>query len=714
VDRSLADVFQPVIDAANKAKIVIEKASVANTNAQVRAARGAATAGAREADRAAAAVERAKAKETKAAERAAKAAESAAAKASKKEQAEADRTAMYWAKARDKSAAYAAKMEAKTTREYEREMEKRQRAHESFTKKNAEDDARAQAKEMAVYHNGLRAAGGGAASAAGKGLRAAGGMAFGIAGDLARGAGVNTDFGQMASRNFDLLNEAQNIANSGYMAGDARNGMRVSANDLAGDAFKVGKTTGADANDVMAGLGDFVGKTGDLATGRDIMMDMARLSRATGTNLSDMMAAAGGVAMAMGDTENKGDKLNTIMNSFAAQGKLGAVEIKNLSSQMDKLSAQAGQFEGNLADNMVLLGGLAQEARQRGGATNATQAATSVASFTSMLKTPKRAEEFEKATGKKVFNSSGMLRNPQELIMEALRAKGMDPTGFKTIFANAQGGRAVEGFATLYRQAGGGAAGEKAVTEEFERLKKASIDAAEAQESFALAMKQPKTQAEVFNQTLRETTMKLQNELTPALVALAPAVVEAAKAVAGLVSWITGSSPASKQVSDAQSSVGSVIAANQAGLKSGNVSPGQAQLNYKAEGDALRALEAAKADVAEKKKAEKLSTAGAVAAGIYDNSAAGMLFRAGDAIFGSGKGNGIGGTISDSRKGDTAKAEATQGSAEELMKRMHEESVKLNAFLANNPIQVKVVGGGSLGPPGTPEAGRTPGPGVEQ
>lgn len=700
VDRSLADIFQPAIDAANKAKVVIEKASAANANAQVRAARTAATGGIREAERAAKAVERAKNQEAKAAEKAAKAAENAAAKLAKKEQAEADKVARYWERAREKSAMAAARLEAKATRDYEREMEKRKRIQDAFTKKTLEQNARAQGRALDS-----------AAGMAGRGLRAAGSFALGIAGDLARGAGVNTDFGQMAAQNFDLINEAQNIANSGYMAGDARNGMRVSANELAGDAFRVGKTTGSDANDVMKGLGDFVGKTGDLATGRDILMDMARLSRATGTNLSDMMSAAGGVAMAMGDTQDKGEKLNTIMAGFAAQGKLGAVEIKDLAKQVDKLSSVAGQYEGNMGDNMAMMGALAQNARQRGGANSATAAATAVASFTSMLKTPARANAFKAATGKSIFNEGGLIRNPQEIILDALRSKGMDPEGFKKIFMNTAGARPAEGFATLYRQAGGGAAGEKAVIEEFDRLKKASIDAAEAQESFALAMKQPKTQAEVFNQTLRETTLKLQNELTPALVALAPAVIEAAKAVAGLVAWITGSSPASKQVAEAESSVGSVIAANEAAIKSGEVNPGQTQLNFRAMGEASRALSAANAEVEAKKKAEKGSLGETIATTAFDLTPLGQLFRAGDSFVGSGKGQGLGATLEDSRKGDTVKAENTQKAAEDLFKRMLVENEKMNNLLANHTIQVKVVGGGSLGPPGTPEAGRTPGPG---
>lgn len=700
VDRSLADIFQPAIDAANKAKVVIERASAANANAQVRAARTAATGGIREAERAAKAVERAKNQEAKAAEKAAKAAENAAAKLAKKEQAEADKVARYWERAREKSAMAAARLEAKATRDYEREMEKRKRIQDAFTKKTLEQNARSQGRALDS-----------AAGMAGRGVRAAGSFALGIAGDLARGAGVNTDFGQMAAQNFDLLSQAQDIANSGYMAGDARNGMRVSAEDLSNDAFNAGKATGANANDVMSGLGGFVSKTGDLATGREILMDMAKLSRATGTNLSDMMSAAGGVAMAMGDTANKGEKLHSIMNSFAAQGKLGAVEIKDLAVQMDKLSAQAGQFEGDLADNMVMLGALAQSARKGGGGTNATQAATSVAAFTSMLKTPKRAEEFKAATGVDVFNKKGMLRNPEEIIVEALRSKGMDPVAFKKIFQNVQGSRAVEESATIYRQAGGGAAGEAAVRENFARLKTASIDAAEAAESFNLAMRKPKAQAEVFNETMRQTLMKIQTELAPALVAVAPAIVEAAKSLANLVSWMTGSSEASKQVASAQSSVGSVIDANEAAIKAGVVDKGQTELNFRAMGEADRALAAARAEVEAKKKAEKGSLGETIATTAFDLTPLGQLFRAGDSFVGSGKGQGLGATLEDSRKGDTVKAENTQKAAEDLFKRMLVENEKMNNLLANHTIQVKVVGGGSLGPPGTPEAGRTPGPG---
>lgn len=720
----MTDVFRPAIEAANRAKAAIEKSTRATADARVRATKAGLSQEEREYAKLVKTTEKWRQEEVKAADKAAKAQAAATTKAAKVEAAEADKLAKHWQMVRQKSADYAMRLaekqaseemraEKRKTRELEQEMAKRKRDYDRYwsdqaRKNNASADrlSATKAEESAA----MRAGGARAASLAGRGLRAAGGFAASVAMDLARGAGVETDFGAMAQKNFALTQSAQDIANSGYQAGDARNGLRVSANALAEDSLRVGKRTGTDADDAMAGLADFTSKTGDLATGREILESMAKLSKATGANLSDMMSAAGGVSMAMGDTDNKAEKLNQIMNSFAAQGKLGAVEIKDLASQMDKLSAQAGQFEGNLADNMVMLGALAQSARKGGGAASATQASTSVAAFTSMLKTPKRAEEFKAATGVEVFNKKGMLRNPEEIIIEALRAKGMNPTEFKKIFANVQGGRAVEESATLYRQAGGGAAGEAAVRANFDQLKKASIDAAEAAESFALAMKQPKSQAEVFNQTMRETTLKMQNELTPALVALAPAGVEAAKATAKFVAWMTGSTPGQTQVAEAQSSVGAAMAASKKGVATGEVNAGQQALNFRAQGEADRALSTAKAEAQQAKQKEKLGFGSALAANMYDNSLAGMMFRAGDMAFGSGKGNGIGGTIKDSRHKDTVAADANVQAAEKLQQEMLATSKQLNDYLMSHPIQVKVVEG-QLGPPGTPEAGRTPPPG---
>ena len=62
------------------------------------------------------------------------------------------------------------------------------------------------------------------------------------------------------------------------------------------EARQVANETGFGANQLMEGLQKFVGKTGDLETGRQVMRDLAKLSKATGTNLEDMVDAAGDVS----------------------------------------------------------------------------------------------------------------------------------------------------------------------------------------------------------------------------------------------------------------------------------------------------------------------------------------------------------------------------------------------------------------------------------
>lgn len=678
VDRSLTEAFRPLIEAANRAKAVVEKTSVSAAGARVRAAKGAVSAEEKEYAKLVKATEKWRRDEVRAAEKASKDREKAAEKAARNEVALAERAARDKAKANEKAMAQMA------------------RDSERAAKQNAAFNA--------TMAKGVSAAARGAGGLAKAGL----GAAMGIAGDLARGAGVETSFGAMVSKNFELESKAQDLANAGFMAGDARNGMRVDRNDLVKQAFSVGKTTGMDANDAIEGLKQFVGKTGDLATGRDILEQMAKLSRATGTNLSDMTSAAGDVATALGDIPNKGQAINQIMSSFAAQGKLGAVEIKDLSVQMAKLAAQAPQFEGNVNDNLAMMGALAQEARQRGGASSATQAAGSVSSFVSMLKTPKRAEEFEKATGKKVFNDKGMLRNPQELILEALRAKGMDPTGFKTIFQNAQGGRAVEGFASIYRQAGGGQAGEAAVIAEFERLKKATIDMAEAEESFRLAMQPAKTQAEVFNQTMRESAMKIQQEVTPALISLAPAAVAAAQGLAKAVEFFTGKSAVGAQFQSTGGNVANVIAASRAGIKAGEVDKGQEAMNQRAIGDAQKLVDAARADTA-KVKSENQITGGDKAMAVLLDTFFGQSSRViGKAV--DGGTDSIGHRMLGKKKEAVMDAESRQAASEAILKQILDANIQLKDALTSGQVKVKT-DGPTAGPPGASDSGRQPPPG---
>lgn len=347
-----------------------------------------------------------------------------------------------------------------------------------------------------------------------------------LGGDYLSGIGLNTDPASMFAANTKLETQATDLTNAGYMSGAAGpNGIRQDPREIIAQMRKVGNEAAFDPGKAMEGLSAFVGKTGDLQTGRDVMKDLATLSRATGTNLEDMVDAAADVSNNLGDIPNKGEAIKGVMVQIAGEGKLGAVEIKDLATQMAKVASAAGQIEGDAGKNIALLGAFAQEARQRGGAASATQAATSVQGLINTFKTPKRSEAFEAATGKSVFNKQGMIRNPEELVIEALKSSGMDPNAFKKIFANVQGARAVEGFATIFRQAGGGDKGEAAVRAEFDRLANSALTDAEILDSFARSMRTTESQTQILNNNFQEAAQNLQDALIPAFNDLAPQLI---------------------------------------------------------------------------------------------------------------------------------------------------------------------------------------------
>jgi hypothetical protein len=343
------------------------------------------------------------------------------------------------------------------------------------------------------------------------------------------------------------------------MPGDPRNASRVDARTLMQEARTIGTETGNSPTAALEGLSQFVGKTGDLQTGRDTMKDLAVLSKATGTNLNDMVSAAGDVSNSLGDIPNKGKMIYEVMKATAGQGKLGAVEIRDMASQMAKLASNAMAFGGDVGENIKVLGAFAQEARQRGGASSATMAATSVASFVNILRTKKRMEAFEGITHNKVYDANNMLRDPRTLVLEALQATKGKIEPFKDIFKNSGGARAVEGFASIYRQAyaetkserfdKGGSVGPRvdveelalarasaAVTDEFDRLMKATMSDEEIAESFKRAMGTTESKVQVFNNKIAETVTALEGELIPALAGLAPLVLEFAQALSSAIS----------------------------------------------------------------------------------------------------------------------------------------------------------------------------------
>ena len=609
-----------------------------------------------------------------------------------------------------------AKQRLAEQRQSDRQAERISREyHDAVAKHRADVHKREEALEKRVN---------GAATSVGRGLLGIGkagvSKAVGIAAGLARGHGVNFDVGSIVQKNASLETLATQISNSGYMAGDARNGRRVGIRELMNDALDAGKATGTDANEVLEGLGSFVGLTGDLQTGREALNELLVLAKATGSEFSDMASAAANVSNALPESATKGREVYAVMQAIAGQGKLGAVEIKDLASQMAKLAAGAGGFAGDRADTIRMLGVLAQEARSEGGAASASQAVNSVSSFVGT---------FDKAARNKAFDSfkvttrdgAGKLLSSDTIIKNALTAASSADHGGMAMFSRNMGKmfmdkearKVTKGFETIYSDAGGGKKGLLAVDREFERIKAADLAKTEIQESFNRAMKTGQSQAEVFNQEMRKSTLAMQDALLPAIVALAPAATGLATKFSDIATKLFGDDPRKKQLEEASSKTRGVLdsAITQVGGSKQISAETLAQM-AQVEREMKATSMGAEADVGYAKKHRR----GAVsnfALKAFDYTPIGALTAwAGGGSYGDGLGNAAVKTEAD----DIQKKEWEAQNA----KRLYEEVVNSNRILResiSNGIVVVVKNIDELktdgGPSGVDNSGRTPPPGAK-
>lgn len=356
--------------------------------------------------------------------------------------------------------------------------------------------------------------------------------------DLLRGAGIDFGFSGMVGRNVELQRSAIALSNQGYQPGAAGpNGQRVGAGTLVGEARGIADQYGLDPARIMAAHEAFVSLTGDLDSSRKGMADMARLSAATGASLEDVASAQANVSMQFKDAPDKAAKVAAVMRAIAGQGKLGAVEIKQLASQMAGLASQASMFGGDVGGNMTKLGALAQISRAYGGSKSATQAVTSVERFVGTFSTPARLKAF-KAAGIDVYDKSGKVRDPFELIKESLVATGGDATKMGKLFSSVMAQRATRGLTNAYNTAGGGQTGLAAVQALFEKFTaSAALSPKAINDNASRAMNSDAAKAQRFQNKLDEIAQKVQSSLLPALDKLAPDVLKAADAFGGIIKW---------------------------------------------------------------------------------------------------------------------------------------------------------------------------------
>lgn len=370
------------------------------------------------------------------------------------------------------------------------------------------------------------------------------------ASDIARGFGVDVNAGSLLMRSNELESQLTTLSNTSMIQSDPRNRLRVPVGVLRKRVQDVGSSTGFDPSAVAGGLNAYKEVTGDLATALDIIGPMMDLAATTGTAPEELMKALGEVGSNLRnvDPSKRAGMLSTIARKFAGQAETGAVELPGLARYGSAFIAGAGGYEGNIEETITELSALAQASRARGGSNTAGMAATSVARLKTTFSTPARVKAF-KAAGIDVFDpGTGLVKDPIELIKQAVVATQNDPTAFNDLFKNVQGARPAEALRAMFLEsrnnflkenegadaASGTEAGLAAINKFFELQERAQLTEEQVSERKREVEKTAAFQANKFNIEMDKVTEGVRSRLLPALVKAAPHIEAFAESLGNL------------------------------------------------------------------------------------------------------------------------------------------------------------------------------------
>jgi hypothetical protein len=352
------------------------------------------------------------------------------------------------------------------------------------------------------------------------------GSAIGLAGGFAAAGAIRTQMDERAA--------ASRLANQ---AGDP--GLKGT---LLTEAQGVKGFTGGEA---LAGMEEFVTKTGKLDVARQIIGELGQLSLATGADLGDLGATAGAAFNVLkdqiDDPVERIKELNSLMRVLAQQGSLGAVEIRDLAQDFGKLGAATRAFEGGAPDLLRSMGAFAQIAVEKGGAEGSADASTAAARLASDIVEPAKRKRF-KALGVDIKSEKDptKLRDPLAIMLDVLDKTGGDIEKTSGLFG-IESAKIFKGLSATYsehekRKNGSGRA---AVTAEFNRYASADLSQSDVNNRAASRLADPdlklKEGMKELNARIGETLIPMVLRLSDTFGRLLPEAERAAVVFARMV-----------------------------------------------------------------------------------------------------------------------------------------------------------------------------------
>lgn len=354
--------------------------------------------------------------------------------------------------------------------------------------------------------------------------------ASGILGRVGRGlldVGGGFTLTQAAQREVALRGQAATLASSSEG--------NLSGGFLLTKAREVAIQQGMDPESVLRGYDEIKKLTGNVGMAVDIMPELAKLATAYGADVGELGGLAGNVLAANPKIAKK-DLLRQL-GIFTQQGVVGGVEIGDFARYGSRITAGAGLFGGNKEDNEVVLGGMAQIARQRGGAASAAEATLAAQRFATDVQ---KKSDTLKLMGIDVRDGKGTLRNAEDLSIEMLRKTNGDVTQLRKTGLGERGIRVLTGVADIYRNAGGGQRGEQAVRDEYAKYKRVlSQNEVDARNKARLAEVdiQLKNAMEQLQREVGSKLMPIMPKLIQQLIKLTPQFVRLLDGLIRITDW---------------------------------------------------------------------------------------------------------------------------------------------------------------------------------
>lgn len=292
---------------------------------------------------------------------------------------------------------------------------------------------------------------------------------------------------------------------------------------------------GVSQDDMIAGMGAFVDKTGNVDQAMKMADFMAKLSGASGTDITELGTVLGNaysnLSKQKGVTQEEAfTKAQSVARVFAGQGKAGAVELKDMAARAPILTAAAGSFEGDLEKNMGVIGALTQIAVDRGGAANADVASTAMKNIALDI-----AQKAKKIGVTDAIGKDGMhVKDPVETIANVIDKSGGSLAKLQKVFGR-ETLPGINGLAKAYVDAGKGEDGKQAIRDLVKEYTSQSYSEKEMNDSSAFRSRQDDRK---LDRAIGQFNAMVSDELSPVFGKLAVQARDAVPAVAGFVEML--------------------------------------------------------------------------------------------------------------------------------------------------------------------------------